>query len=779
MVAWEVLDAECDEETRQAKDLGCLTSLYEVVKLSYFHPSQQVLGLPLMSASAGWGRVAVALDQTLFVLGDNCSSLVVHLTLEAAVALLVWPPGGEFLIVGDVSGKIHYTHVASHRLLITRQLPVEKLSGKVFVGGHCVQASDGSLTVCIATTGGQIFSLRNIDNEALSEGLRLGNGDALKAVAANITLATDTLGPACAEVCAVESSDGFWLCCAGQGGATLWTAASLQQPQRAVTWSLGVPGTCCGIIPLWNARYLVVRGEDHCVSVVCGVTGLTLWEAGGEGRAILDMKLLQEEEETAQVLFLLQDKDSEDCVLRSWFSTVYELGVSRGSALVTLGEGAESILFLEPELLPLTALTKNIKMKSIVDGLPEASLESEAVHKGKARYLCDLLNPWHNALPMASLTLLDMEGGSSLMDELLATLEKICDAEFVTTLCIEAPMTNLASTKRILGYAKERLAKATQSEEGDKMSALMQRVCETSYCLRTFETVFPSSDIQHWLTFSHTDMLEECLDHLIQGNLDVASTLWHRHQYEFSHRMDEACVSQVLAALPHNIPSTTLCHWLPKNILGDLVKFCRSSLNMIAIWADEWVKKLEVLEKAQWPECGLRLANTIIRVLETVSSDFLADGSAENAMAGQIAFSPSAALQQLQHTAHALQDLQLLANNFRIKIKLVQYTQVSLPSQPPIRASHQSLPSEPPITASLSSTTASHHSLPQQHNSLPATELFVLTQFSSQPTHLLVMSASSSLTSLVLTWERVRGVVEGLGHRGYRQEGVTGAPRPQ
>lgn len=42
MVAWEVLDAECDEETRQAKDLGCLTSLYEVVKLTYFHPSEQV-----------------------------------------------------------------------------------------------------------------------------------------------------------------------------------------------------------------------------------------------------------------------------------------------------------------------------------------------------------------------------------------------------------------------------------------------------------------------------------------------------------------------------------------------------------------------------------------------------------------------------------------------------------------------------------------------------------------------------------------------------------------
>ena len=62
----------------------------------------------------------------------------------------------------------------------------------------------------------------------------------------------------------------------------------------------------------------------------------------------------------------------------------------------------------------------------------------------------------------------------------------------------------------------------------------------------------------------------------------------------------------------------------------------------------------------------------------TNTSHNLADGSAENTMAGQVAFNPSAALQQLQQTAHALQDLQLLASNFRIKINLNQYMLVSL-----------------------------------------------------------------------------------------------------
>ena len=74
----------------------------------------------MVSASAGWGQVAVALDQTLFVLGENCSSLLLHLSLEKAVSLVLWAPNGEFLMVGDVIGRVHYIHVASNRLLTTR-----------------------------------------------------------------------------------------------------------------------------------------------------------------------------------------------------------------------------------------------------------------------------------------------------------------------------------------------------------------------------------------------------------------------------------------------------------------------------------------------------------------------------------------------------------------------------------------------------------------------------------------------------------------------------------
>lgn len=50
----------------------------------------------------------------------------------------------------------------------------------------------------------------------------------------------------------------------------------------------------------------------------------------------------------------------------------------------------------------------------------------------------------------------------SWADELLATLGKIRDAEFVTVLCVEAALPDIITTKKILNYAKERLANTTK-----------------------------------------------------------------------------------------------------------------------------------------------------------------------------------------------------------------------------------------------------------------------------------------------------------------------------
>lgn len=54
------------------------------------------------------------------------------------------------------------------------------------------------------------------------------------------------------------------------------------------------------------------------------------------------------------------------------FTKVYELSVNESTSLVHTGEGAESIMFLEPDFDFVTHATSSLKVKSIVDGVPEA-----------------------------------------------------------------------------------------------------------------------------------------------------------------------------------------------------------------------------------------------------------------------------------------------------------------------------------------------------------------------------------------------------------------------
>lgn len=60
----------------------------------------------------------------------------------------------------------------------------------------------------------------------------------------------------------------------------------------------------------------MVLTEEGSVAGVCGLTGLTLCEVDADGLPILNMKLLEEVEDQAQLLFLLKDPDSDGCLMR-------------------------------------------------------------------------------------------------------------------------------------------------------------------------------------------------------------------------------------------------------------------------------------------------------------------------------------------------------------------------------------------------------------------------------------------------------------------------------
>ncbi|XP_076037805.1 kinetochore-associated protein 1-like [Oratosquilla oratoria] len=703
MVVWEVLDANSDDETRQATDAGALTSLYEVVKLAYLEPKQPYRS-PLICANGAWGHVAVAIDKWLFVFGEGCSTLHMQLELSCVVDVLIWMPEAAFLVAATRSGEFHCIHIGSKRILLTKELVDKNDDSPTFVSGQCTQW-EGVVSIILVATGGQVIQLNNIDPEGICESIKCCNLEQLKILEAQIEFdvafidlegakikAAECIldGPKQRMVWVVDSQDRLmkW-CSSGQ-----WTEHSVQ---NMLSPSLDIKK----VITLFSGRYIVMLSGKGKLTIVSGITGLDLWTSSKDS-PILDFEALPGEETMAQILILV-DKSEGGQELQIFdlheMKVAYQLQVSPETHLVRLLEGMESILLLEPEL-DIQGCICNMKLKAIVDGLPENrltkllnkkkfqeamefckqfGLEVEDVYKAQALYVCDLINPWR--MTSGNVTSIDVQfKEEEPIEELLKILSQIKDVEFVTRLCVEAPLPDIPTTKRILNYAKERLGSADLSVEGQGFNNLLQILSENLYRLRTFEILFPSSEIQHWLIFAQRDMLEEFMEYISQGHLNLASTVWHRHQYEFNSRVTESCVASILNAIPL-VKASVLCSWLPHNVLADLVKFCPDAIETIAQWADERVKILEVREKSGWPSNGLQLANTVIKELESVAADFQSGGDIEVQMAVHVAqwkaHSQSSMLYHLRQTALALQDLQLLATKFRVMISFSKYTQLN------------------------------------------------------------------------------------------------------
>ena len=76
--------------------------------------------MPKLCANTAYGKVAVAVGEEIFVFGEGCSALLMQLSFQYAIDAIIWAPGGNFLILADVSGAIHCTHIPSNRNLITK-----------------------------------------------------------------------------------------------------------------------------------------------------------------------------------------------------------------------------------------------------------------------------------------------------------------------------------------------------------------------------------------------------------------------------------------------------------------------------------------------------------------------------------------------------------------------------------------------------------------------------------------------------------------------------------
>ena len=632
---------------------------------------------------------------------------------------LLWVCSSEFLIVGVRSGKLHFIDTKLRKILMSYQVPTHctETDDRVFFGSACHPVSEGYTTLWFLTSSGLLLGLGNLNIDLLQESIKIGSAEGLKKVKTDLTLEQVSLKvpsriSSCGFALGVHKSD-VWLWFATINGDLLqYSPSDCGVSVGSCTEDLCSTfdeGHFTKIIPICSGNILLGLSSTGRLCTVCPFTHHVIFY--DDLSPVVDVVLLPwsdngtSNDYKVQLLMLQKGKAKDSWELRIVsipdLECEYEVDVMCNSQIMPLGEGSEALVFLEPDF----EKDFGIKMKSIIDGQPEArlkklicklkfddaltfathfNLDVELVHKGKARHLANLMNPFRSTTNMT--TSIVESSGEEIMTDLLESLDKISDLEFIAVICTDSTFSNVDTISNLLTYAKKRLSDGSKDIEGDNLQNLSQRVASDLYKLKTLTILYPKEEIsiEQWISFSTTDLLKLFKQCLANGELSMSNGIWQRHQHEFQVLIDCQCVESILSLVPLNLSSSELLHWIPHN-LSDYLRLCPEANDVIAKWTLQRIKRLEFTEKGNWPANGMKVADTVLSVLESTVMGCSDTGDIELQMTVQMLqwkahMSPSSSLYELRLTIIALRDLEILASKYKIKINMEDYMQSDVSS---------------------------------------------------------------------------------------------------
>merc|ERR1719334_1515078 len=156
--------------------------------------------------------------------------------------------------------------------------------------------------------------------------------------------------------------------------------------------------------------------------------------------------------------------------------------------------------------------------------------------------------------------------------------------------------------------------------------------------------------------------------------MDRSLLLWTRHLAEFQSDLDLDQVEELLECIPESQDCSSLLSWL-RQFVPDLLELEPRALPLLATWAANTTRRLELTKRREWPEIGLNFAEA---VLETFSfsreEDRGGDCSAYMTLLtlNQQRAQPDSPLSLFIHMINSLKDLLVLHRKFRIKLKLAE-----------------------------------------------------------------------------------------------------------
>ncbi|NWV73815.1 KNTC1 protein, partial [Dasyornis broadbenti] len=649
---WNEIELLLNEDSGQLPvGLGheCGTALYQVDTRLQITSSEKVSVNPLLHARSSRDGSIVVVDRSVALLDSTGLSLLMHIQFDTNVDVVGTCQEKKFLVVGERSGSLHLIHIPSKQTLLTKILVEQSSSEKTYLSLFIVEdnADAGVCHMFILTSNG-CFCIMCVPLAKTQEAIEKMDMTAAKQLQGEIKTTFIATGErhslGCQDFVISNTANKIHLIIGGKGDYVLskWEVDPTNALVSAQSFADSSLIQGAAKLQVLDNQLFVLDTEN--ILSMWDVYSLTLiWDWP---LIPIEEFLLTTESESSQVtqqglanVKLIVMTMPENKQMRSLMvfalpamQQLYSLEVSLVSSLVQSGICTDTIYFLEGikenQQMSSEDPVSIVVMRSLTEALPENRL-SRLLHKHKfteaesfaLQFGLDVelvykvkANTILEKLASASVGSYGQEALLDLGNEAKENLQKIQDNQFVVNYCLNAPWPLYETTREMLNYAKGRILKKdcrTIAPPSDGAPVSVAEVLRAQARLTTFYEAFGLEKFSGiaWTQFlNNEDMFKIIVFQLEEGNLSCAQYLWLRHQADFESGFDEKMLEDLLNAIHFTAPLKELCAWLKNFVIPFSRRVVPDGQKILAKWLEQAARNLEITDKANWPENGLRVA---------------------------------------------------------------------------------------------------------------------------------------------------------------------------
>ncbi|XP_064403489.1 kinetochore-associated protein 1-like isoform X2 [Halichondria panicea] len=556
---------------------------------------------------------------------------------ECQVDCVGWSEKESLLVVADRNGVLHFVSPSLQEVLFSQDVGVAAASDqeKVFSSVQFSNSRESELSsLYVLLSMGVVLIFKNLPFNQLSEAIRENDLQLMKQLKDDIVWSRHDIS-AEHDTCSSfllplatptpRSPASFVTTGCGASGLCVWRESGDSGLEIVDCVSCLLKGVCI-------ARCEVTRNDKYLVTL-CSTGSLAVWSLHSlvmvnlwtSGQVVKDLSLCATaglEGGSDQACLLTENSSGGTTLILAslpGLHALYSQEVSSTAALVhgtvtedcvyyTELEGGSVVVRQLVQALPEKRLATLIGQGRFDDAETLAkkfNLDPELVYKTKAQVLNSV---WINKTIAG-------EEAAEVHTNLLQCVKCLQDGVFVAELFLSSQYPTLTMTLDTLHLAKNKLK--NDSEKSGEIKSAQLKVFSALNKIVTFQMVHSQEEFcpRSWHCFLLGSLLDHLSTYFHSGNLNKLALIWNRHMSELMTQLGGNDLVSLLRSLPECIPSAELGAWLSRSVVPFILQHTPQVLPNFLDWAQSRVRLLELSEKEQWPQNGLKLCDYILEAV--------------------------------------------------------------------------------------------------------------------------------------------------------------------